>query len=568
MKPFWGILLGLLILSACTDSKRTDVASNQETIERLRESAQSLSMECFLAKIDSLEQTGALSEFDANYWRASYCDGKFCFRLARYYYQKAFDTFEEPISDWKKYADTGLRLAIMHDDMEDTDAAVRLVLHILHQVDSLEAVGSKDLPRTDYAFALEYMSEWQLELGQIEEAQQNQRKAYEVLTSGNQLDTINTMIMCMNFVSTETELQNWDEAEMWIKRGKKLYHKLEQTPEAQGELQDLLLEYRNMFLLSEAYILQAKGKTREARETYDSANDTNLLNHPHNLNASTRYLLAAGYYDEAIACMERWDTIRPMSERPPMSFDIILNRLQPRFEANIQAGHTEAALALASEMCQAIDSALTLKSKTDLAEFSILFETQKKEQALQRKEALERMLIIVILGLVIILLISIVAHWRVYLAKKALHDKNRELFDTVQLLMNKEQSAVEHLQQQPMQELSASQKLYRQLLTLMSEKQVYTDCNLRREKLAQMLGTNYSYLTDAIHECCDMTLKEFLDDFRIRHAAALIANTDDPVGFIIDASGFNSRSHFSVLFRDRYKMTPSEYRRIAQEKKE
>ena len=58
-------------------------------------------------------------------------------------------------------------------------------------------------------------------------------------------------------------------------------------------------------------------------------------------------------------------------------------------------------MALASEICQAIDSALTLKSKTDLAEFSILFETQKKEQALQRKEALERMLIIVILCLVI-----------------------------------------------------------------------------------------------------------------------------------------------------------------------
>ena len=113
MKPFGCILLGLLILSACTDSKRTDVANNQETIEILRASARSLSMESFLAKIDSLEQTGALSEFDANYWRASYCDGKFCFRLARYYYQKAFDTFEEPISDWKKNAD---RIVGVSDD--------------------------------------------------------------------------------------------------------------------------------------------------------------------------------------------------------------------------------------------------------------------------------------------------------------------------------------------------------------------------------------------------------------------------------------------------------------------
>lgn len=535
----------------------------------MKKAEQSRSMESVLAGIDSLEQTGLLTERDAAIWRAKYCDSKFCFRLARYYYQKAFDTFEEPISDWRTYTDTGLRLASMHDNMQDTDAAMHLVLFLLNKADSLEAIGSEAFSRTDHAFALEYMSGWQYELGQIEESRQNSKKAYEVLTSGNHQDKINTMIMCTNFVDDAIEQKNWSEAETWIQRADEILHDLEHRPEVQDDHhQDLLMEYRNMFLLERAYILQVNGKRREARAIYDSVNDTNLLNHPHNLHGSILYLMTAGYYDEAIAFMERCDTLCPKSERPPMSFDIILQSLQPRFEANIKAGHTEAALALASEICQAIDSAIMLKNKTELAEFSILFETHKKEQALQRKEATERLHIIIILCLIVVLLISILALWRVYLAKRSLHEKNRELFDTIQLMMNKEQRAVEHLQEQPIEQLSSAQKLYRQLLVLMAEEQLYTDRELKRENLAQLLGTNYSYLTDAIRECCNMTLTEFLDDYRIRHAAQLIAKTDNPVGNIIDISGFSSRSHFSALFRDRYKMTPSEYRRIAQEQKE
>lgn len=79
--------------------------------------------------------------------------------------------------------------------------------------------------------------------------------------------------------------------------------------------------------------------------------------------------------------------------------------------------------------------------------------------------------------------------------------------------------------------------------------------------------TNSRYLADAIRECAgNISLGEYLDGWRIRHSARLLAETDDPVGVIADLSGFSSRSHFHALFRERYKMTPSEYRTIAKEK--
>ena len=90
---------------------------------------------------------------------------------------------------------------------------------------------------------------------------------------------------------------------------------------------------------------------------------------------------------------------------------------------------------------------------------------------------------------------------------------------------------------------------------------------LSRDSLAQMLATNYNAVAAAIRECADgQTIGDFLDDWRIRHAAQLVATTNDPVALIVEQSGFSSRSHFNTLFREKFKMTPSEYRNIAKEK--
>ena len=161
------------------------------------------------------------------------------------------------------------------------------------------------------------------------------------------------------------------------------------------------------------------------------------------------------------------------------------------------------------------------------------------------------------------------ALWRIVLAQRRLHQKNRTLFDTVQQLLKKEEDTREKaLAGQSFETLTASQQLYRKTCDLMRDKQPYTESTLNREAPAQMLGTNYNLVADAIRECTGgMTLSDFLDDWRIRHAAQMLADTDDPVGLVTEMSGFASRSHFNTLFREKFKMTPTEYRKVAKEKK-
>ena len=562
---FTGLLL-FLFLNSCSDKSHSDPAMSIEELRQLRNQYPSQNMNQTFATIDSLELAGDVLPPLSDYWRALVCDSHWRYRLALYYYQKALDSYQEPISDWHLYSDIYYRTAIMYYNMQDVNKAMNMMMDLVAKADSLEAIGSDAFPRTVFSFAIVFIADSQLKLGQVDEAKKNCLKAYQLLQETKPTDFINLMINCSNMVETYITLGDWDEADVWLTRATEAYNHLRTHRPSHKDISDLLLEYEKSFSLHQAFILHSRGLKEEARLAYKSVNDSNLMNHPHNIYQSISYLMEAGYYDEALTFMNRYDTLSPSSDRPEISFSIIQDQLVPRFQANLKAGHRAEALTTADEICQAMDSAIARQNRDATAEFSIIYQTHEKERALQLKEQAEHLHINIIFGLVLILVTCITLLWHIYVAKRKLHEKNIQLFETIQQMMNKEQQAVEQIQDYPEDSLTSSQRLYKQLVELMHEKQPYTNSDLKREDLALMLGTNYSYLADAIRDCSGMTIVEFLDDYRVRHAAQKLAQTDDPIGIIIDSSGFNSRSHFNSIFRERYKITPSEYRRIAQEK--
>lgn len=128
--------------------------------------------------------------------------------------------------------------------------------------------------------------------------------------------------------------------------------------------------------------------------------------------------------------------------------------------------------------------------------------------------------------------------------------------------MEKEEEAEQTLEKIPEAALSNTQRLYQRIVHLMKVEKPYTDSNMNRETLAQMLGTNYNLVAEAIRKCANgQSIGDFIEEWRLRHAAQLLAETDKTIGFIMEASGFVSRSHFNTIFRERFKMTPSEYRK-------
>lgn len=215
-----------------------------------------------------------------------------------------------------------------------------------------------------------------------------------------------------------------------------------------------------------------------------------------------------------------------------------------------------------------LKDSLSLRARNrQAAEFEVKFKTQEKEMALAEAEATAHLHFIIIVSLIVLVFAAVITLWQILVSKRQLHQKNRELFDTVQQILQKEEREREIAQRDTHDgALTPSQMLYRKVCDLMREQKLYTDSSLNREKLARILGTNHMYLSDAIRDCSGMTVGDFLDDHRILYATQLLATTDEPVGIISDLSGFSSRSHFNTLFREKFKMTPTEYRKVAMEK--
>ncbi len=104
---------------------------------------------------------------------------------------------------------------------------------------------------------------------------------------------------------------------------------------------------------------------------------------------------------------------------------------------------------------------------------------------------------------------------------------------------------------------SFDQKLIFQVLKYIDEN--YRDGELT--ELASMLGYDIYWLSRAIKRLTGRNYKDLLQIKRLNQAAFLLLNTRLPVADICQAVGYDNTSYFYRIFRERYQMSPKEYRK-------
>mgnify|MGYP000756005643 FL=1 len=111
------------------------------------------------------------------------------------------------------------------------------------------------------------------------------------------------------------------------------------------------------------------------------------------------------------------------------------------------------------------------------------------------------------------------------------------------------------------------QDLFLRLETLLREEKVFTDNLLTKEKVAEMLGTNRTYLSQIINEQTKQTFTQFVNGFRTKEAVRLLSDPDNqtPLKAISAELGFNSMTTFYSQFQAATGMTPAQYRNKVQE---
>lgn len=107
-----------------------------------------------------------------------------------------------------------------------------------------------------------------------------------------------------------------------------------------------------------------------------------------------------------------------------------------------------------------------------------------------------------------------------------------------------------------------SMELFRTLERIMSEEKIYKDNSISKDKVAELLGTNRTYLSRIINEQAKLSFTHYVNRFRIDEAIRLLSAPENhtPLKALSAELGFNSISTFYNLFQTKVGMTPSQYR--------
>ena len=99
--------------------------------------------------------------------------------------------------------------------------------------------------------------------------------------------------------------------------------------------------------------------------------------------------------------------------------------------------------------------------------------------------------------------------------------------------------------------------------TIIRDNRYYLDKSMTLNKLALVLGTNRQYLSNYINQEKAMTFYDFINDFRLEEAKALLDAHDEEHSHSLEEickmAGFNSYSTFLRSFAKKYGQTPSQY---------
>lgn len=107
-----------------------------------------------------------------------------------------------------------------------------------------------------------------------------------------------------------------------------------------------------------------------------------------------------------------------------------------------------------------------------------------------------------------------------------------------------------------------SDELFERIERLIHEEHLYREPKLTKERLAELVGSNGTYLSQVINTQTGLSVVNYLNKYRIDEAVRLLsdARNDTPLKAIAAEVGFGSLSAFYRLFNERIGMSPSKYR--------
>lgn len=556
-KRLYTILLAVVIavlplLVNCSKPDRSEEA-NQLKLE-LQDQLFS-NPEQVLARVDSAERAGVFSETTANLIRSNVYGQMGKTQLAIFYGEQINHT--QLRSEGVNYYSAILNLISLLNKSGEWGKALHLADELIADVEKGgmdEQVALRIMSR-----ALTVKGDCEKHLGHIEEAERYYLEGVDLMmgvTLPKDYWIIDALVVAV-IETTEFYLEQDmpQRALPMVEKADTAMARMARCP----DMPERVLNIRsNNLTINQALNYAANGLYDKARVLYEKHRQASNLT-PYDLVAEARYLTIIGLYDEAIRLFRKTDSLY-IARGSSINNAYINNYMMSQYKALQKAGRTDEAMAYADRMRHLSDSIHLEERKMDMEQQEVI--RQKEAEITSRRHSLAIHRIILFSAIVIILLVSylLVRAWKY---NRALEAKNRSLYQEIQQREKTEADEREALQERPAETLSQSELLYRRLCKLMNNPDVFTDPDTNQDMLATLAGTNRTYVYDALRECAGVTPIDFINGYRLRYAARLLATTPDSVSLIAELCGLSRRT-FYRLFDEAYSMSPSDYRKAAQ----
>lgn len=89
----------------------------------------------------------------------------------------------------------------------------------------------------------------------------------------------------------------------------------------------------------------------------------------------------------------------------------------------------------------------------------------------------------------------------------------------------------------------------------------YSDCDISVEKLCSNLHVSPTYFSTIFKKETDMSFVNYLTDIRLEEAVKLLNTTDDKTYIIATKIGYQEANYFSYVFKKKFGISPSRYRK-------
>ncbi len=552
------VVAALALTTACSKPDRNDeaVALSKEIVNHgLSDVGHSV------ARVDSAEQAGLFTAVRANTTKAIIYENTGQRRLAAYYAEKAIAA--EAGHAVTTSADSNLYCKVRCVLGNNAYADGKYGKSIALAKEILAFVGDGTSPN-DVEMkcrALMQMADCENKLGNVAESEQLFLQCIDDLMASTQhatdygeIDPLIYTLLSLNDLYIDNKMP--EKALPLMAKMDTAMARLIRCPNTPDWA---MQKRRNNVTISKAIVYAANNQKEQAESLhreYQQSQGLGALDKA----AEGLYLSMTGRYDEAVRLFDETDSMMRSNGEPVIDL-YVKTLLNYKYDALQKAGRTAEVLALSDRIRQLTDSIHLQERKIDVEQQQEI--RQKEAEIASRRQSLIIHRIILVAVVLICLLIAYLL-WRSHQYNKVLLEKNRRLLAEIEQREREEQQAIVQLKAEPQENLTTNQQLFCRICDLMeAPDHIYTDTDLDRSRLAQLLGTNEHYVTDAISTCTDgKSVNGFLNEYRLRYAARLLATTKDSVALIAELSGF-SRSSFFRVFSDAYGMSPSDYRRAA-----